>query len=282
VLLSSAASGGLSRLQRVFGFERGITDQNVHCGGSGNPATRIFGQWPSPFVRGVPRRRSEHLLILVMGAIACLGKRTVTGCLRITGPADAGNFSLYHSFLVELDGTRLLWQHSLFRSLSPASCQILLLFGVNDTIQRRWGPRIVALGIYRDTVRSSHGHFGKASGLRWLSFVNLSSVPCENCVKAPPVLTLLYPSERYDRWGKSTNCRRIRLERVSQLCRWIPRRDIIFCETVVLQFIPCLRLSLAKLPSSRACASMLTNMLRQISDTNTHLEGPGKKGICPN
>ena len=44
-----------------------------------------------------------------------------------------------------------------------------LVFGIDDTIARRRGAKIKAKGIYRDPVRSSHGHFVKASGLRWLS-----------------------------------------------------------------------------------------------------------------
>ena len=43
--------------------------------------------------------------------------------------------------------------------------------GLDDTIERRWGARIAARGIYRDPVRSSHGHFVKTSGLRWLSLM---------------------------------------------------------------------------------------------------------------
>jgi hypothetical protein len=49
--------------------------------------------------------------------------------------------------------------------------------GLDDTIERRWGARIKARGIYRDPVRSSHGHFVKASGLRWLSLMLLLEIP---------------------------------------------------------------------------------------------------------
>jgi len=45
------------------------------------------------------------------------------------------------------------------------------VIGVDDTIERRWGPKIKARGIYRDPVRSLRGHFVKASGLRWLSLM---------------------------------------------------------------------------------------------------------------
>ena len=43
-----------------------------------------------------------------------------------------------------------------------------LLVALDDTLERRRGAQIAAKGIYRDPVRSSQGHFVKASGLRWL------------------------------------------------------------------------------------------------------------------
>ncbi|MGI4798910.1 MAG: hypothetical protein ACRYG8_33695 [Janthinobacterium lividum] len=52
-----------------------------------------------------------------------------------------------------------------------------LVLGIDDTIERRRGKRISAKGIYRDPVRSSHGHFAKASGLRWLSLMLLVPIP---------------------------------------------------------------------------------------------------------
>jgi DDE superfamily endonuclease len=42
-----------------------------------------------------------------------------------------------------------------------------IVIGIDDTIERRWGPKISARGIYHDPVRSSEGHFVKSSGLRW-------------------------------------------------------------------------------------------------------------------
>lgn len=46
-------------------------------------------------------------------------------------------------------------------------------------------------------MRSSHGHFVKASGLRWLAAVLLTPVPFAGCVWALPFLTVLCPSEHY-------------------------------------------------------------------------------------
>jgi hypothetical protein len=90
--------------------------------------------------------------------------------------------------------------------------------------------KIKARGIYRDPVRSSHGHFVKASGLRWLSFMVLTPVPWAMCVKALPVLTILAPSERADHLrGRRRKLLTDRARQgMLQLCRWLPGRSIVF------------------------------------------------------
>jgi len=72
-----------------------------------------------------------------------------------------------------------------------------VVLGMDDTIERRRGAKIQAKGIYRDPVRSSHSHFVKASGLRWLSLMLLSPIPWAKRTWALPFLTVLAPSERY-------------------------------------------------------------------------------------
>jgi len=69
-----------------------------------------------------------------------------------------------------------------------------LVFSIDDTMERRWGHKIKARGIYRDPVRSSRGHFVKASGLRWLSLMLLAPVSWAGRVWALPFLTVLCPS----------------------------------------------------------------------------------------
>ena len=103
------------------------------------------------------------------------------------------------------------------------------MLGVCDTIERRRGKRIAAKGIYRDPVRSSHGHFVKASGLRWLSLMLLTPVPWAGRVWALPFLTALAPSERYcrereKRHKKLTDWAR---QLASQARRWIPGRELV-------------------------------------------------------
>ncbi|MGI4947009.1 MAG: transposase, partial [Janthinobacterium lividum] len=125
------------------------------------------------------RQRSwHHAEVLLIGAILAPGKRTVTSLLRICGLMHERHFVNYHRVL-----NRATW--------SPrAASQVLLglliaafapdgpvVLGIDDTIERRRGVHIAAKGIYRDPVRSSHGHFVKASGLRWLSLMLLVPIP---------------------------------------------------------------------------------------------------------
>jgi hypothetical protein len=104
-----------------------------------------------------------------------------------------------------------------------------LIFGIDETIERRWGHKIRARGIYRDAVRSSGSHFVKASGLRWISVMLLTSIPWAGRVWALPILTVLAPSERYyqhlQRQPKTLLARALQLMKV--LKRWLPGRDIV-------------------------------------------------------
>ena len=104
-----------------------------------------------------------------------------------------------------------------------------LVFGIDETLERRWGKKIKAKGIYRDAVRSSHSHFVKCSGLRWINLMWLAPVPWAQRVWALPVLTALAPSERYCqergiRHKKLTDWAR---QIAALLRRWLPERQIV-------------------------------------------------------
>ena len=72
-----------------------------------------------------------------------------------------------------------------------------LVLGVDETLERRKGKKIAPKGIYRDPVRSSHTHFVKASGLRWVCVTLLAPIPWAGRTWALPFLSALAPSERY-------------------------------------------------------------------------------------
>ena len=118
------------------------------------------------------QRSWRHAEVLLIGAILAPGKRTVTSLLRVTGFARERHFVNYHRVLSwaawsSWAASRLLLSH-LMRPFAPSGPVVL---GIDDTIECRRGKRIAAKSIHRDPVRSSHGHFGKASGLRWISLI---------------------------------------------------------------------------------------------------------------
>jgi hypothetical protein len=140
----------------------------------------------------------NHILVLVGGAVLTPGKRTVTQTLRVMGLADQPGFGRYHEVLNRArwdarDVARRLLLH-LLAVLSPSGEVVI---GIDDTIERRWGGKIKARGIYRDAVRSSHGQFVKTSGLRWLSLAVMLPVPFAGRRWALPFLTVLAPSARW-------------------------------------------------------------------------------------
>jgi DDE superfamily endonuclease len=158
------------------------------------------------------------------------GKRTVTSCLRIVGLGGEFRFVNYHRVL-----NRARWSG---RAASRRLLDLLvtrfapigpIVLGIDDTIERRRGKRIQAKGIYRDPVRSSHSHFVKASGLRWVSLMLLAPVPWAARTWALPFLTCLAPSERYaQKQGKRHKpvldwARQM----VLQAQRWLPNRDLV-------------------------------------------------------
>jgi hypothetical protein len=100
---------------------------------------------------------------------------------------------------------------------------------VDDTIERRWGRRIRARGIYRDPVRSSDAHFVKTSGLRWMSLMLLAPVPWAGRVWALPFLTALVPSERSSREQGRRHKTLLDVGRqlALQVRRWLPGRDLV-------------------------------------------------------
>jgi hypothetical protein len=172
----------------------------------------------------------QHVQVLLMGAILSPGKRTVTAALRVMGLSQDEQFQNYHRVL-----NRALWS-------GLAAAQVLLgllvsafvptgtiVLGLDDTIERRRGEKITAKGIYRDPVRSSHAHFVKASGLRWLCLMLLVEIPWADRVWALPFLTALCPSERScQERGRAHRTLTARArQRRRWAARWLPNRAIV-------------------------------------------------------
>lgn len=168
----------------------------------------------------------ENVGQLLLGSILTIGKRTICSVLRTLDLREEPNWSKYHKVL-----NRAKWSaHKCSQSLLSllirqfVEGQKRLIFVIDETLERRWGSKIKARGVYRDAVRSSKSHFVKCSGLRWICLMFVTRISWADKIWALPFLTVLAPSERYhERQGK-------RHKKISdwarqlafQLNRWLP------------------------------------------------------------
>ena len=176
------------------------------------------------------KRIWDRVQVLLAGAILSPAERTVTAALRAVGLSHEKHFQNYHRVLnravwSSLDVSKILLKLlvNTFALFGP------IVFGLDDTIERRRGENIKAKGIYRDPVRSSHSHMVKASGLRWLSLMLLAPIPWAGRVWALPFLTVLAPSERY---YNQKGCKHKKLtdwarQMLFQLRKWLPERTLV-------------------------------------------------------
>ena len=185
----------------------------------------------APFAMLFTNPTWQKAQLLMVGTILATGQRTVAAALRVMGRSDQDDYARYHEVLNRAVWSPreaahvlllLLLQH-LDRGGSP------LIFGIDETLERRRGAKIRARGIYRDAVRSSRHQLVKSSGLRWISLMWLGHVPWAGRHWALPVLTVLAPSSRYHqqqgrRHKKITDWAR---QMIMLLRRWLPHRPLV-------------------------------------------------------
>lgn len=169
--------------------------------------------------------------ILLIGTILTPGKRVVSEALRVMGLSQSAQFAQYHQVLNRATWSPLKLAQTLLKLLIKTFTQEgdPLVFGIDPTLERRWGRKIAARAIYRDPVRSSDSHFVKASGLRWISLMLLTPIPWAERIWALPVMTALSPSERY--YQARGRRPQTLLERSEQMLtvlrRWLPQRILV-------------------------------------------------------
>ena len=185
----------------------------------------------APFAPLFSKRVWKNARILLMGAILAPGRRTVSSALRAMGLDQEKCFHRYHRVL-----SRASWSS---RKVGRVLLGLLveafvpegdpLVVGVDETLERRWGRRIAARGVYRDPVLSTHENFVKSSGLRWVCVMLLVEVPWASRVWALPFLSALAPSERYaaKRGKRHKKITEWAWQLLLLLRRWYPGREIV-------------------------------------------------------
>jgi DDE superfamily endonuclease len=188
---------------------------------------RLLEPFAPLFSKGV----FQHLQVLVASTILAPGRRTVSSALRAMGLDQHKRFHRYHRVL-----SRASWSS---REVSRILLGLLveafvsegdpLVVGIDETLERRWGKKISARGVYRDPVRSTHENFVKSSGLRWVCVMLLVEVPWAARVWALPFLSALAPSERYaaKRGKRHKKITEWAWQLLLLLRRWYPEREIV-------------------------------------------------------
>ncbi len=218
----------------------------------------------------------EHAKVLVAGSLLVLGRRTVCSALRAVCLGDERRFHKYHRVLSRAKWcsrkcARLLLLLLLGRFTREDEA---LVFGIDETIERRRGPKINAKGIYRDSVRSSKSHMVKCSGLRWMNLMLLTPISWAQRIWALPFMTVLAPSERYNlaqgkQHKKLTDWAR---QMLLQLSRWLPGRQIIIVSDssyAVLELLDAIRTKVCMITRLRLDAALYEE---------TPPKGKGKSG----
>jgi hypothetical protein len=177
----------------------------------------------------VQQRSWQKAQQLIIGALLCRGKRTMSQVLRVLGLEQEAHYGNYYRML-----SRVGWS-------GLAGAQILLglivtglvsggqvVIGVDETLERRWGKRIWGLGMYRDAVKSSQKHKVTSSGVRWQVMQVLVSLPWSSRVWGLPFLSVMVPSEAS--WKGSKRAYKTSIDWAAQMVtlvsRWLQRHWI--------------------------------------------------------
>ena len=185
----------------------------------------------APFAPLFSKRIWQHAQLLLAGAILAPGRRTVSSALRAMGLDQHKRFHRYHRVLSRASWSSLKVSRVLLGLLVEAFVPegAPLVVGIDETLERRYGKKIAARGLYRDPVRSTHETFVKSSGLRWVCVMLLVEVPWASRVWALPFLSALAPSERYAarRGRRHKKITEWAWQLLLVVRRWYPKREIV-------------------------------------------------------
>lgn len=184
----------------------------------------------APFRPLFDPRTWPKALLLVQGTLLVRGRRTVAAALRVMGQAADPAFTLYHQVLNRAAWSPLAVSRVLLLLLLttflPAAASIELV--IDEHLERRWGPRILQRGHYRDPLLSSKGLSVSTSGLRWICVMLLVPLPWTDSLWALPFLTILTTPPAVDA-ARAQRHKTVTIwaqQVVILVRRWLPTRTI--------------------------------------------------------
>ena len=234
-----------------------------------------------PFVSLFSTSVWRNASILAIGAILCIGKRTVTSALKVMGLKDEDHFTNYHRVLNRakwdaLNGAKILL--GLIFGLIPFGSPLII--AIDETIERRKGKKIKAKGVYRDAVRSSEKKVVHCFGLKWISMMAIIPLPWSNRPWGLPFFTALAPSKTYNESQNKRHKTTVdwACQMIKQVRRWFPNHPIVLVGDGAYAAVKLL-LCCVGLPTPVSLVSRLRLDARLYDDPPP--EQPGKPGPKP-
>src|SRR5260370_27362476 len=135
----------------------------------------------------------RKLMILLTGTLLAHGRRTVAASLRHTGHERETNFSTFHQVLNRARWSPLAVSRQLLQLIVETFVQAggTLELVIDETLERRWGPKISKRGHYRDSMLSSRKRAVSSPGLRWMVMAAVVTLPWSKQRCALPFVCVL-------------------------------------------------------------------------------------------
>lgn len=150
--------------------------------------------------------------------------------LRVMGLSNEASFAKYHHLLNRVNWSLLSASRILLNVIVSVvgNGSPLVLF-IDETLERRKGPKIKAKGYYRDAVRSSKKVVVKSSGLKWLTLAVSWRFPFSERHFALPFMTVLEPSAKSNKAAKKRHKTTLQwsIQMLIQVVRWLKNTPII-------------------------------------------------------
>jgi hypothetical protein len=187
----------------------------------------IFMSFSVAFTQPTFRR----MLLLAVGAILTMGRRTITAMLWTMRGLLQGHPSAYHRVF-----SRAVWS---LRPLGKLLAQAILyhipadqpvLIPMDDTTAQHRGKHVYGKGCHHDAVRSTHTHVVWRWGHRWVVLAISVKFPFTSRRWALPILAALYRPEELNRaeGRRHKTPVQLALGLMALLIHWFPSRKFVF------------------------------------------------------
>ena len=135
----------------------------------------------------------RKLMTLLTGTLLAHGRRTVAAALRHTGNEKETSFSTFHQVLNRARWSPLAVSRQLLCLIVETFVEAggTLELVIDETLERRWGPKISKRGHYRDSALSSRKRSVSSPGLRWIVMAAVVTLPWTKQRCALPFLCVL-------------------------------------------------------------------------------------------